>query len=60
MNAEALDRRLQGFRSKRLRLLVDTNLLLLYFVGGFRRELIRSFNRTSKFSEADFILLDQI
>jgi hypothetical protein len=60
MNADALASRLQIFRSKRLRLLVDTNLLLLYFVGGFRRELIRSFKRTHEFSEDDFVLLAQI
>ena len=60
MNADALVRRLQAFRSKKLGLLVDTNLLLLYFVGGFRRGLIHSFNRTSGFSEADFLLLAQI
>jgi hypothetical protein len=60
MNAEALVRKLQSFRSKNLGLLVDTNLLLFYFIGGFRRGLIRSFSRTSEFSEADFLLLAQI
>lgn len=60
MNAEALVRKLQTFRSKKLGLLVDTNLLLLYFIGGFRLGLIRSFSRTSEFSEADFRLLAQI
>jgi rRNA-processing protein FCF1 len=34
--------------------LVDTNVLLLYFVGRFRRERIRSFKRTSQFTERDF------
>lgn len=60
MNADALVRTLQTFRAKRLGLLVDTNLLLLYLIGGLRRELIRSFKRTSNFSEAEFLLLAQI
>jgi hypothetical protein len=37
--------------------LVDTNVLLLYFVGCFRRERIASFKRTCQFTEGDFDLL---
>lgn len=40
--------------------LVDTNLLLLYFVGSFREEQITQFKRTNQFSAADFNLLNQL
>lgn len=58
MSAETLVQTLRRFRDKRL--LVDTNLLLLYFVGGVRRDLIKSFKRTASFGERDFILLARI
>jgi hypothetical protein len=38
-------------------LLLDSNLLLLYFVGLCDRRLIRSFKRTAAFTDADFRLL---
>jgi hypothetical protein len=40
--------------------LVDTNLLLLYFVGTFRRDLISQFKRTEMFTADDFDLLDRL
>ncbi|NDJ17620.1 PIN domain-containing protein [Myxacorys almedinensis] len=41
-------------------ILVDTNILLLYFVGNVNRERISRFNRTEKFLPEDFDLLLQI
>jgi len=43
------------YRGKRV--LVDTNLLLLYLVGGFERKRITRFKRTAEFSESDFEVL---
>ncbi len=44
-------------------LLIDTNILLLYFVGSFDRQHIEKFKRTSQFTIKDFdylvILLDR-
>lgn len=37
--------------------MVDTNILLLYFVGRTNRERIKKFNRTEKFSPEDYDLL---
>ena len=45
-------------RHRRSGVLVDTNLLLLYFVGSFRREQITRFKRTDIFTADDFDLLD--
>ncbi len=36
---------------------IDTNLLLLLWVGNFERSLIQRFKRTRKYTEADFDLL---
>lgn len=44
----------------RRRLLVDANLLLLYFVGCVERRLIRSHGRLSDYTDDDFQLLAQI
>jgi hypothetical protein len=41
-------------------IVVDTNLLLLHFVGGFDPGRISSFKRTEIFSEADFQLLSKL
>jgi len=38
-------------------ILVDTNILLLYFVGRTNRERIKKFNRTEKFVPEDYDLL---
>lgn len=38
-------------------ILVDTNILLLYFVGGIRRSRISQFNRTKQFNTKDYDLL---
>ncbi len=38
---------------------VDTELLLLYFVGTIDLNLIRNFRRTAKFSEEDFFLVSK-
>jgi rRNA-processing protein FCF1 len=46
---------MQHYRSRGV--LVDTNILLLYFVGRFKRELIPSFRRTDQFTPEDFDLL---
>jgi predicted nucleic acid-binding protein len=43
--------------TNRLRLLVDTNLLVLFTVGSVNRRRIGSFKRTRNYSEADFDLL---
>jgi hypothetical protein len=39
------------------RLLIDTNILLLYVVGSFGRDTIKRFKRTSSFDADDFDLL---
>ncbi len=44
-------------RHQRSGVLVDTNLLLLYFVGSFRKDLIARFKRTEVFTVEDFDLL---
>ncbi len=49
---------LQRYRTKGL--LVDTNLLLLYFVGRYDTDRISSFKRTRSFNEDDFLLLASI
>jgi hypothetical protein len=41
-------------------IVVDTNLLLLLFVGSFDKEGIESFKRTNEFTPRDFELLDGI
>ena len=48
----------QGISAYRNRgLLIDTNLLLLFFVGNRDRTRIAKFKRTKKFTEADYDLL---
>jgi hypothetical protein len=47
-------------RHRQAGVLVDTNLLLLYYVGSFRPELISQFKRTDIFTEDDFILLVEL
>lgn len=47
-------------RHRRAGVLVDTHLLLLYFVGSFRRGQITQFKRTNNFSVEDFDLLDHL
>jgi hypothetical protein len=58
MNLQLLVRQIQLYRRREL--LIDTNLLLLYFVGASRPDRIRSFNRTSRYSVDDFALLEQV
>jgi hypothetical protein len=41
-------------------ILIDTNILLLYFVGTVNRERISRFNRTQQFIPEDYDLLLQI
>lgn len=41
-------------------ILVDTNLLLLYFVGKFDSRRITTFKRTSQFTPEDFQLLNRL
>lgn len=40
--------------------LVDTNILLLHFVGQFNRELIPRFKRTAQFTVEDYRLLSRL
>ncbi|MGO8931026.1 MAG: hypothetical protein ACLQU3_29570 [Limisphaerales bacterium] len=58
MNLQSLVRQIERYRRREL--LIDTNLLLLYFVGAFRPDRIRSFNRTSRYSVDDFALLEKV
>jgi hypothetical protein len=44
-------------KHKKTGILVDTNILLLYFVGCVDRNLIAQFKRTRNFSEDDFLIL---
>lgn len=41
-------------------ILIDTNILLLYFVGSVNRQRISKFNRTQQFLPEDFDLLQSI
>lgn len=41
-------------------LLVDSNLLLLFFVGAFDRTQIRQFKRTREYTEEDFDILSSV
>jgi len=40
--------------------LIDTNLLLLYFVGKFNKDTIKFFKRTKNYNEEDFIFLSKL
>ncbi|MGM0576752.1 MAG: PIN domain-containing protein [Myxococcota bacterium] len=42
------------------RVLLDTNLLLMYLVGFLRRDLVESFKRTRAFTGDDWALLDDL
>jgi rRNA-processing protein FCF1 len=55
---DEIDRLLLAYRSKGV--LVDSNLLLLYFVGLLDPAKINSFKRTAMFSRADFDLLAKL
>ncbi len=46
---------IEKYRSKGL--IVDTNILLLYFMGQYDLNRISSFKRTKKFSKDDFVLV---
>lgn len=48
----------QNYRSRGV--LIDSNLLLLYFIGKYNPSVIQSFKRTKKFTIEDFDLLSQI
>ena len=48
----------QRYRSRGV--LVDTNILLLHFVGGFNREQIPRFKRTQQFTVEDYDLLARL
>lgn len=47
-------------RYKQKGILIDTNILLLWFVGSVNRERIQKFNRTEKFVPEDYDRLQQI
>lgn len=47
-------------RYRRQGVLIDTNILLLYFVGTVNRERISQFNRTEKFTPEDYDLLQRM
>ncbi|HEX6623904.1 MAG TPA: PIN domain-containing protein [Pyrinomonadaceae bacterium] len=53
-----LDDLLSSYRNKGV--LVDTNLLLVYFVGLYDPDRIKRFNRTAAFTVEDFELLCQL
>lgn len=55
---DEIERLLLAYRSKGV--LVDTNLLLLYFVGLFDPTRISTFKRTASFSAEDFQLLARL
>lgn len=55
---DEIERLLRAYRSKGV--LVDTNLLLLYFVGLYDRTRIPKFKRTASFSDQDFELLARL
>src|SRR6516225_483512 len=57
MNPTLLANRLQRLRSSEL--LVDANLLVLFFVGARRPDLIPAFGRTRRYTRADFELLGE-
>ena len=46
---------MQRYRSRGV--LVDTNILLLYFVGKFNRDQVQKFKRTSQYTPEDFDIL---
>jgi hypothetical protein len=58
MNLQLLVRQFERYRRREL--LIDTNLLLLYFVGALRPDRIGSFNRTSGYSTDDFALVERV
>ena len=58
MDASHLDMTFGPYRNRGL--LIDTNLLLLYFVGEVDIKLISRFNRTKEFIKEDFFLLKYI
>ena len=47
-------------RYRRQGILIDTNILLLYFVGTVNRERISQFNRTEKFTPEDYDILQSM
>jgi rRNA-processing protein FCF1 len=53
-----MKRRPQGIRHRR-KLLVDTNILLLYIVGSLSPDQIARHKRTDTFTVEDFLLLDR-
>lgn len=55
---DALDSLFYSYRQKGI--LIDTNILLLYFVGTVNRERISRFNRTEQFLPEDYDLLLRI
>ncbi len=58
MNAKLLVQQIQRYHNRTL--LIDTNLLLLFFVGSFRPDLIKSFKRMSEYSLQDFEILEAL
>ena len=55
--ADAFDL-IERYRAKGI--LVDANLLLLYFIGKFDSRQVATFKRTSQFTAEDFKLLDRL
>jgi rRNA-processing protein FCF1 len=58
MHPEELQRTIDNYRTKGI--IVDANLLLLYFVGRYDPHLIEKFKRTSHYTLDDFDLLANI
>jgi hypothetical protein len=53
---ETVTRLIEQYRKSGL--LIDTNLLLLLFMGRFSAQQIQSFKRTRQFTEEDYLLLE--
>jgi len=58
MNGDCLDVMISKYRGKGA--IIDSNLLLLYFVGLYDPEQIHRFKRTKAYSVEDFILLARL
>jgi hypothetical protein len=58
MNDASIDFLFSRYRNRGI--LIDTNILLLYFVGTANRERISRFNRTEQFTPEDYDLLVKI
>lgn len=56
MNVARVARQVRQYRGRAL--LIDANLLILYFVGARRPDMVRSYKRTSRYTVQDFRVLE--